>query len=407
MGLQPIVGVTDRVDVNNDLVVKRQHQSSSTYKAENHSVLFEKVAKTDAFKSGLAHLANRMVSTGRSMVPLSLFQSLFRELSHTTPLTGAGCDLEQILRGIDHWLKISNVSVVTRAGDVPAQGLYARVEGYDADTLLDPLPAVLGVPQLVEGVNDTESNVGRTNAVLVGAAREFITRELCKREVHAGATVVKRLDALTDQERLDLLPWKTQSRMLTFRTGQYLIARTIANLVDRVLSALPRGSSSSHLVGAKRKIKNITNAYNASHKTSAMGGTDSALFGQAGYAFHIVAVGCLAMQTFMYQLQEGKELIAGALGSAAYIMMGDVRATDTPGDLLEKVLEAILRGVELGGRRGKKDVSKRVCGLVREQLQLLQVTHSLATETLSLLKNLEKHDEKAEDRLRDRPEVLR
>ena len=85
------------------------------------------------------------------------------------------------MRGIDHWLQISNVSVVTRAGDVPTQGLYARVEGYDADTLLNPLPAVLGVPQLVEGVNDTESNVGRTNAVLVGAAREFITRELYKR----------------------------------------------------------------------------------------------------------------------------------------------------------------------------------------------------------------------------------
>ena len=127
MGLQPIVGVTDRVDVNNDLVVKRQHQSSSTFKAENHSVLFEKVAKTDAFKSGLEHLAKRIVSTGRSMVPLALFQSLFRELSHTTPLTSAGCDLEQILRGIDHSLQISNVSVVTRAGDVPAQGLYARV----------------------------------------------------------------------------------------------------------------------------------------------------------------------------------------------------------------------------------------------------------------------------------------
>ena len=46
-------------------------------------------------------------------------------------------------------------------------------------------------------------------------------------------------------------------------------------------------------------------------------------------------------------MQEGKELIAGALGSAAYIMMGDVKATDTPGDLLEKVLEAILRGVPL------------------------------------------------------------
>ena len=138
-----------------------------------------------------------------------------------------------------------------------------------------------------------------------------------------------------------------------------------------------------------------------------MGGTDPALFGQTGYSFHIVAVGCLAMQTFMYQLQEGKELIAGALGSAAYIMMGDVKATDTPGDLLEKVLEAILRGVELGGRRGRKDVFKRVCALVRGQLQLLQVTHSLTTETLSLRKDLERHDEKAEDRLRDRPEVLR
>ena len=128
---------------------------------------------------------------------------------------------------------------------------------------------------------------------------------------------MKSLDALTDQERLDLLPWETQSRMLTFRTGQYLIARTIANLVDRVLSALPKGNSSSHLVGAKRRIRNITNAYNATYKTPAMGGTDPALVGQTGYAFHVVGVGCLAMQTLMYQLQEGKELIAGALGSAA------------------------------------------------------------------------------------------
>ena len=35
------------------------------------------------------------------------------------------------------------------------------------------------------------------------------------------------------------------------------------------------------------------------------------------------------------------------------------------------------------------------------------MTHSLTTETLSLLKDLERHDEKAEDRLRDRPEVLK
>ena len=109
----------------------------------------------------------------------------------------------------------------------------------------------------------------------------------------------------------------------------------------------------------------------------------------------------------MYQLQEGKELIAGALCSAAYLMMGDVKATDTPGDLLEKVLEAILRGVELGGKRGNRDVSKQVLKQVMGQLQLLQVTHSLTTETLSLLKNLERHDEKAEDRSRDRPEVLK
>ena len=128
---------------------------------------------------------------------------------------------------------------------------------------------------------------------------------------------MKHLDALTDQARLDLLPWAVQSRMLTFTAGQYLITSTRSNLVDRVLSALPRGDSNSHLLGAKRKITNITNAYNASHKTPAMVGTDPVLVGQTGYAFHIVAVGGLAMQTLMYQLQEGKKLIAGALGSAA------------------------------------------------------------------------------------------
>ena len=169
---------------------------------------------------------------------------------------------------------------------------------------------------------------------------------------------MKHLDTLTDQARLDLLPWEAQSRMLTFRAGQYLIARTISNLVDRIISALPSGASDYHLLAARRKISNITNAYNASHKTPAMIGTDPALVGQTGYAFHIVAVGGLAMQTLMYQLQEGKKFITGALGSAAYIMMGCVKAADTPGDLLEKVLEAILRGVELGGRHGKRDVSK-------------------------------------------------
>ena len=342
------------------------------------------------------------------MVPLALFQSLFRELSQTTPLTSAGCDLEQILRGVDHWLKISNVSVVARAGDVSTQGQYARVKGYDADTLLDPLPSVLGVPHLVDGVNDTEVNVGKTNEVLVSAGRAFITLELCKREVHAGATVVKSLDTLTDQERLDLLPWETQSRLITFRTGQYLIARTVANLVDRVISALPKGNSSAHLVGVRRRIRNITTAYNAPcGKTPAMEGTDPALVGQTGFAFHVVGVGCLAMQTLMYQLQKGKELITGALGSASYLMMGDVKATDTPGDLVEKVLEGVLRGVELGGKRGKRDVSKKVCKQVMGQLQLLQVTHSLSMESLSLLENLEKHDEKAEDRSRDKPEVLK
>ena len=41
------------------------------------------------------------------------------------------------------------------------------------------------------------------------------------------------------------------------------------------------------------------------------------------------------------------------------------------------------------------------------QLQLLQVTHSLTTESVSLLQDLERHDEKAEDQLRERPEVLK
>ena len=69
-------------------------------------------------------------------------------------------------------------------------------------------------------------------------------------------------------------------------------------------------------------------------------------------------------------------------------MMGNVKATDTPGDLLEKVLEAILRGVELGGKHDRRDVSKQVCDLVLGQLQLLQVTRSLTTESLSLLQDL-------------------
>ena len=111
---------------------------------------------------------------------------------------------------------------------------------------------------------------------------------------------MKHLDALTDQARLDLLPWEVQAHMLTFRAGQYLITRTISNLVERIISALPSGASDYHLLAARRKISNITNAYNDSHKTPAMVGTDSELVGQTGYAFHIVAVGGLAMQTLMY-----------------------------------------------------------------------------------------------------------
>ena len=91
------------------------------------------------------------------MVPLSLFQAFFREFSHSSALTGAGCDLEQILRGIDHYLLVFGVSTVTRTGDVSVQGQSTRVDGYDVDSLLTPLPAVLGRKQLVEGINDTES----------------------------------------------------------------------------------------------------------------------------------------------------------------------------------------------------------------------------------------------------------
>ena len=82
------------------------------------------------------------------------------------------------MRGIDRYLLIFNVSTVTRNGDVSVQGQSAKVDGYDADLLLTPLPAVLGRKQLVEGINGTEGSVGRTNKVLVGTARELITREL-------------------------------------------------------------------------------------------------------------------------------------------------------------------------------------------------------------------------------------
>ena len=87
--------------------------------------------------------------------------------------------------------------------------------------------------------------------------------------------------------------------------------------------------------------------------------------------------------------------------------MGNVKATDTPGDLLEKVLEAVLRGVELGGKHDRRDVSKRICDLVLRQLQLLEMTHALTTESVSLLQDLERYDEEAEDQLRERPEVLK
>ena len=204
-----IVGITDRVDANNDLVVKRQHQSGSTNKVDTPSVLFEKFVKTDAYKNGIGDLADRIVRTCRSVVPLSLFQAFFRDLSHTSPLTGAGCDLEQILRGIDNYLLTFDVSTVTRDGDVSNQGQFAAVDGYEADSMLLPLHPALGSKELVEGINDTEANVGTTNAVLVGTAREFMTLELIKRGVgFGGGPVVKHLDKLTDQGRLDLLPWE-------------------------------------------------------------------------------------------------------------------------------------------------------------------------------------------------------
>ena len=177
--------------------------------------------------------------------------------------------------------------------------------------------------------------------------------------------------------------------------------------MERIIAALPNGASDSHLLAAERKIMNITNTYNDSLRTPAMVGTHPALVGQTGYAFQIVAMGSLSLQTLMYQLQDGKRLVKGALGSAACIRMGDVKPTDTPGDLLEKVLEAILRGVELGGKHDMRDVSKKVCDLVLGQLQLLQVTHSLTTESVSLLQDLERHDEKAEDQLRERTAVLK
>ena len=134
------------------------------------------------------------------------------------------------------------------------------MDGYDADSLLTPLPAVLGRKQLVEGVNDTEDNVGRTSTVLVGTAREFITLELYKRGGgHAEAPVVKHLAALTDQARLDLLPWEVQAHMLTFRAGQYLIARIIFNLVERIIAPFPLYCSPVHIKPRDIYIPNGTN----------------------------------------------------------------------------------------------------------------------------------------------------
>ena len=56
MGMEAIVGITDRVDANNDLVVKRQHQSGSTNKVDNPATLFEKVAKRRFTRTGLQTL---------------------------------------------------------------------------------------------------------------------------------------------------------------------------------------------------------------------------------------------------------------------------------------------------------------------------------------------------------------
>ncbi len=98
-------------------------------------------------------------------------------------------------------------------------------------------------------------------------------------------------------------------------------------------------------------------------------GTDLATTGHSALALSITPVGTLAVQALMYQLRNGGMLIKQAQMSATVLKMGDIEWSDTPQQLLERVLATAASGVEHGGvETDAKSVSISVANLVTGQL---------------------------------------
>ena len=99
----------------------------------------------------------------------------------------------------------------------------------------------------------------------------------------------------------------------------------------------------------------------------------------------------------MYQLHNGGMLIKRAQMSATVLKMGDIDWSDTPQQLLERVLATAASGVEHGGvETDERSVSTAVANLVTGQPQLLQLDYVLTNNVRHLLIELEERFAKAQ-----------
>ena len=401
MGYVGLVGITDKVDANNAEergISAKRHQMSG-HKVDSCATLFDRLQKTDSYKSGVSGLAQRIADTGRTVVPLVVFKELLVSLSQSGVMNTAGCNLEAIVHGLDPFLIKQNVSFVAMEGEVQSLSSFALVDGLDFSSTLQPLPAALGEKKLVSGVNDTGFNTTRTLTILAQAAQKFITLELEKRAGECyNAPVVKPLSSLTPQAKLNLLSADVLRVIQSFQSGQYIIALTMLALAYKIEGMVPPGSCRSHLQTTIRHIELLMSKSNEGFASPVILGADLVSIGHSALSLGITAVGTLAVQAFTFQHTNGDVLVSQAQMSAAVLGMGSINPKWTPQEMLEHVIVTAGSGLEHGGvDTDIGSVSRAVINLVIGMLQLLQLDHVLNDDVRKLLKDLELYSAKAQE----------
>ena len=118
-GVNAICGITK--DINAYHATKeglslKKHQDTGPPDTKR---IFEGLENSDTYKRALTKFADRVVATGKAVLPVAVIKQFLAVLSRGQVLVGGGLDLVAAVRGLDHFLAVHGGSLLIRELALP------------------------------------------------------------------------------------------------------------------------------------------------------------------------------------------------------------------------------------------------------------------------------------------------